>query len=56
MNQFDDCGDPIEGSTNVTEHGLNKWYEHKIEKLGWMIVNDSSSKFYDMSSPKIKTY
>ena len=48
MNQFDDCGDPVEGSSNVTSHQLNKWYEKKIEKIGWMLISDSPSKIDDM--------
>ncbi len=48
MNQFDDCGDPVEGSSNVTSHQLNKWYEKKIEKMGWMLISDSPTKIDDM--------
>jgi hypothetical protein len=48
MNQFDDCGDPIEGSTNITSHGLERWYRFKIEKMGWMLINNSPSKIDDM--------
>jgi hypothetical protein len=48
MNEFNDCGDPIEGTRNVTKHGLHRWYENKIEKLGWMIINDSQTKVSDL--------
>lgn len=36
---FDDCGDPKTVTDNVTVMGLNKWYSHKIEKLGWMVID-----------------
>ena len=48
MNQFDDCGDPVEASLNVTKHDLHRWYSHKIEKLGWMLINSSGSKVSDL--------
>ena len=37
--EFDECGDPKSVTDNVTVMGLNKWYSHKIEKLGWMVID-----------------
>lgn len=41
--EFDECGDPITVIDNVTVMGLNKWYAHKIEKLGWMVIDAKSN-------------
>ena len=50
--EFDDCGDPKTVQDNVTMTGLGKWYSHKIEKLGWMVIDAKTNGISNLARYK----